>query len=101
RLHARVCGLLARVGFEMQYLVDFGRRYPIASSGRRDHGNEGVPRQKQAEADVSFVDPDTGKAIVLLDYESPDAPIYKMVGKLKYMSRFAQYTADIQLIGLF
>ena len=51
QLHARVCGLLARVGLELGFLVDFGRKFPI----------DPIARQKQAEADVSFVDPDNDK----------------------------------------
>lgn len=98
RCHSRVCGLLAKVGHELGYVVDIGRRHPISPlvgrSGRK---------QLQAEADITFVDPhaDINSPVVLLDYESSDAPVAKMRTKFNYLSTFAQFSSTVQLVGLF
>ena len=96
RLHARVCGLLARVGTDLGFIVDIGRRYPIdpipGPTGRS---------QRQAEADVSFVDRKTQNPVALLDYETSDAPIYKMRHKFQYLSTFAKHSPAIELVGFF
>lgn len=95
RLHARVCGLLARVGLELGLIPDIGRRYPIepllGKSGRR---------QLQAEADVSFIDPETDEPVVLLDYETSDAPVFKMRNKFNYLSTFAKFSGTVKVVGL-
>jgi len=68
QLHARVCGLLARVGIQNGYVAEFGRRFkidPVLGKTNR--------YQHQAEADVSFVDRTNDTPIVLLDYETSDA----------------------------
>lgn len=96
RLHARVCGLLAEVGIRTGYLSEFGRRFsiePILGKGNR--------YQRQAEADVSYIDPESDKPIVLLDYETSDAPLSKMRGKFNYINTFAKYTNTISAIALF
>jgi len=95
QLHARVCGLLARVGTDLGFIVDIGRRYPIDAIPRRSGR-----RQLQAEADVSFVDRKTQNPVALLDYETSDAPLYKMRHKFNYLSTFAKHT-PIELVGFF
>ncbi len=95
QLHARVCGLLARVGTNLGFIVDVGRRYPIDAIPR--HSGR---RQLQAEADVSFVDRNTQKPVALLDYETSDAPLYKIRHKFQYLSTFAKHT-PIELVGFF
>jgi hypothetical protein len=101
RLHARVCGLLARVGLELGFLVDFGRKYAIDPIAAPHGSNQKQRLQKQAEADVSFVDPSRDKATILFDYETSDAPLYKMIGKFEYLSCFAKHCPHVELIGLF
>jgi hypothetical protein len=96
RLHARVCGLLARIGTNLGFIVDIGRRYPIdpfaGSKGRL---------QRQAEADVSFVRIDSGEPVVLLDYETSDAPLDKMRQKFRYLSSFAKHSPSVELLAFF
>lgn len=91
QLHARVCGLLARVGFELGFLVDFGRKYAIDPLTVCTGDNQTRRNQQQAEADVSFIDSETDTATILLDYETSDAPIFKMVGKFEYISSFKKH----------
>ena len=90
-----MCGLLAHVGTNLGFIVDIGRRYRIDPIPRR-----GGRRQLQAEADVSFVDRNTQKPVALLDYETSDAPLYKIRHKFQYLSTFAKYT-PIHLVGFF
>ncbi|MEX0612551.1 MAG: hypothetical protein WD738_15330 [Pirellulales bacterium] len=96
RLHARVCGLLARIGTNLGFVVDIGRRYPIdpilGRNGRQ---------QRQAEADISFVDQQSGTPIALLDYETSDAPLREMRQKFRYLSTFAKHSPSVELLGFF
>lgn len=94
RLHARVCGLLARIGINTGFLVDIGRRHPIdsvPSAGNRR-------RQHQAEADLTFVDPASDAPLALLDYETGDAPIDKMRSKFRYFNTFLKHTPTVHLV---
>src|SRR2546428_12344529 len=80
RLHSRVCGLLARIGVQSGFIVDVGRRHaidPLHTPGGR--------KQRQAEADVTFIDPLNDTPIALLEYETGDAHIGKMRDKFRYL----------------
>lgn len=97
RLHARACGLLARVGVQHEYLVDFGRKYrvdPVVGLGEK--GKEVT----NPEVDVSFVDSITDTPTVLLEYESGDAPIYKMIYKFNLIRSFAKHSPMVTVICL-
>jgi hypothetical protein len=99
QLHARVCNLLARIGTKLDFAVDIGRRFPIDSlKGRGRSGNS----QSQAEADVSFNKRSDGidLPIVLFDYETTDAPVFKMRRKFDYLSTFAKHTTSVEIVGL-
>ncbi len=94
RLHARVCGLLARIGIRAGFLVDIGRRHKIDPvSGSRGR------RQCQAEADVTFVDPARDEPVALLDYETGDAPIAKMRDKFRYFNSFLKHTRTVRVVS--
>jgi hypothetical protein len=96
RLHSRICGLLAEIGLSLNFIVDINRRYTIAPV-KKDGGRF----QRQAESDISFIEKSSDLPIVLIDYETSDAPIYKMQEKFKYLSSFKKENESIQIISLF
>jgi hypothetical protein len=95
RLHSRVCGIIAKIGFQLGYIVDFGRKYPIDPI-KKDSGRH----QRQAEADISFIETKTDNPIALFDYETSDAPIEKIRSKFDNLRTFKKNTYSLELISL-
>lgn len=95
RLHARTCGLIAKIGFISGYIVDINRRFPIEPIKKRNNRY-----QKQAEADVSFIDRETDLPIALFDFETSDAPIEKIRAKFSYFHSFKKMSRSIELLSL-
>jgi hypothetical protein len=96
KLHSRICGLLAEIGFRLNFIVDINRKYAIEPI-KKDSGR----LQWQAEADISFINQDSDKPIVLIDYETSDAPIDKMRAKFDYLRTFRKENESIRIISLF
>jgi len=95
RLHSRICGIIGKIGVRLGYTVDCGRKFPIDPI-KKANGRY----QRQAEADISFIETTTDEPIALFDYETSDAPIGKIESKFNYLRTFRKNTNSLELISL-
>lgn len=98
RGHARITGLFAKIGIDMGYLVDIGRKYSIQPIEKHNRSGKKY-YQKQAETDISFISKDEPQ--IFIDYESADAPISKMKEKFLYLKTFRNNNPTIEIVSLF